>query len=257
MLIILPPSESKRPAPDAGPPVELRELSFPELNPMRERILDALIQTSGQPDAFTRLRVGPSLVEDVMRNTVLRETPTQPAFDVYVGPLYGGLDPATLTPASRARSRKAVVIASSLWGALRPFDRIPSYRLDVCSRLIGCDRLEPVWRTVLPTVLADAAGPRGVVLDLRSPGYQAIGVPAIESGRRVTIRVLPEAGARSVGNVIAKRIRGQIARHLLDVGSDPSTPDDLADVLSDRWPTRLDPPEGPTQPWTLRLRPPD
>ena len=39
------------------------------------------------------------------------------------------------------------------------------------------DRLEPTWRTVLPDVLATAAGSDGLVLDLRSPSYQAIGMP--------------------------------------------------------------------------------
>jgi cytoplasmic iron level regulating protein YaaA (DUF328/UPF0246 family) len=150
-----------------------------------------------------------------------------------------------------------VVIASALWGALRPDDRIPPYRLNVCSRLLGFDRLEPTWRTVLPAVLAKAAGPRGIVLDLRSPGFQAIGKPEGAAHRTVTLRVLPDAGHRSIGNVIAKRVRGEVARHLLETAADPSTTDELADALSDRWPVRVDPPDGPSQAWTIRIRPSD
>jgi cytoplasmic iron level regulating protein YaaA (DUF328/UPF0246 family) len=257
VLIILPPSESKRPAPDQGRPLALDDLSFPELNPMRRRILAALIETSASADAFERLRIGPTLVEDVMRNTDLRETPTMRAVDVYSGPLHQGLNASTLSKSAKRRAMSRVVIASSLWGALRPDDRIPPYRLDVCSRLLGLDRLEPAWRTVLPKVLAKAAGSRGVVLDLRSPSYQAIGKPTEMTDRTVTVRILPEPGRRTMGDVVAKRIRGEVARHLLETAADPSTPDELADALSECWPARLDPPAGPSQPWLIRLRPGD
>ena len=66
----------------------------------------------------------------------------------------------------------------ALWGALRPADHIPPYRLNVCARLVGMDRLEPGWRSLLPPLLTDAAARRGPVLDLRSRSpYEAVGRP--------------------------------------------------------------------------------
>jgi hypothetical protein len=227
-------------------------LSFPELSAMRARVLDALVETSGGPDAMRRLLVGPSLVAEIARNTALRELPARPVLEVYTGTVHQGFDWATVSTAGRRRAARRLVVASSLWGLLRPSDRIPPYRLDVCAHLVGIDRLEPAWRTVLPEVLARAAGPRGVVVDLRSGSYQALGrVP--DGGRRsVTVMADRPDGARA-GSVIAKRTRGQVARHLLESGADPADLTELCAVVAERWPARLDPPKRAGLPWEMTL----
>jgi hypothetical protein len=255
VLIILPPSETKRPPPEIGLPLDLNRLSFPPLTAMRERVMDALVATSQQPDARRRLMVGPSLAREVARNTQLRDLPTRPAIDTYAGPLYQGLDAGSWSPDAEQRAARRVVIVSALWGALRPADQIPPYRLHVCARLVGMDRLEPAWRALLPDTLADAAEQRGPVLDLRSPVYQAVGRPAGMDEDTVTLRVRPAPGGPArIGDVIAKRVRGEAASHLLSSKADPEDPLDVADLLATRWSIEIEPPAGRNRTWTVTLQ---
>jgi len=254
MLIIVPSSDAKRPPPPHGDPVSLGELSFPEITSMRERIIGALIETSAGADAFRRLYEKPTMAELIARNTRVLELPTRPASDVYVGELHLGLDVASLSETGAERASRSLIITSALWGALRPSDRIPPYRMTSWSNLVGIGRADHAWRPVLPRLFAELAGPNGPVLDLRTPAFQSLGMPAGISDRTVLLRVdLFSATGRRIGDVIAKRIRGEAAHLLLESAAEPQEPDEIADILGERWPARLEPPERRGRPWTLSL----
>jgi cytoplasmic iron level regulating protein YaaA (DUF328/UPF0246 family) len=252
VLIIVPSSETKRPPLGSGRPVALEALSFPALLPTRRRIAEALVETSADLDAFERLRVGLTLAREVARNTRLFELPAMPVLDLYTGPVHDGLDASSLSSAATTRAGECLVVVSALWGALRPADRVPPYRLATWASLIGIDRLDTTWRAVLPSVLAEAAG-SGVVVDIRSPGYQSFGMPVGLGDRTVSIRIAQGPPGHRIGEVFTKRLRGAAARYLLESGAEPADPHALADVLAERWPVRLEAPERPGKSWTMTL----
>jgi uncharacterized protein len=251
VLVLLPPSESKAPPAARGKPVDLGELSFPALTPTRQRVLDALAATSTRPDALRRLDVRPSLGDEVARNARLRALPARAALEVYTGVLYDALGWATLSASARRRGSSRLVVLSALWGALRPGDRLPPYRLPMCADL-GLGSLPLLWRPALGTVLAPLAA-KGLVVDCRSGDYVAAWpIPAELAARAVAVRVLQEGRAgRAVVSHAAKHTRGEVARYLLETGADPARPQGLAAALADQWTVELVPPAKPGRPWTL------
>jgi cytoplasmic iron level regulating protein YaaA (DUF328/UPF0246 family) len=220
VLVLLPPSEGKS-APAAGAPVELGALAFPELTARRERVVHTLIRTSsGRPaTALRALGLSPGQAGELERNAALLEAPAAPASEVYTGVLYEHLRLASLPPEARER----VLIASALWGMVRPDDRIPSYKLAISARLPRLGGLAAYWRPALREALPEPE----LVVDLRSGGYAAAWRPAgaeIVGVRAFTVRA---DGRRVPVSHMVKATRGTVARVLLCA---PAPPSDAAGV---------------------------
>ena len=248
MLILLPPSEGKT-RPVDGAPLDLDALSFDRLTPVRELLVRTLVKLcNGNPGrAADVLGLGPTQADAVAANAVLMDEPTGRADEVYTGVLFGALDLASLDPASRQRADESLAIASALFGLLRPSDLIPAYRLSGTVTLPRLGTVAGRWRTPLPRVLGEATGD-GLLVDLRSGTYAALGKPPVQLAERTaTMRVLHEHnGQRKVVSHFNKATKGRIVRGLLEAGADPRTVDELQDALADlgwtveRAGTRLD-----------------
>jgi uncharacterized protein len=243
MLVLLPPSEGKASPPRRGHPVYLTSLSFPELASTRQQVLDALTTLCGdEVKAREVLALSPGLADEVRRNRDLLATPALPAGRLYTGVLYDALGLDDLSPAAHRRAARSVLITSGLWGVLRIGDRIPPYRLSMAVSLPGIGPLGQVWRTPLAGVLPQAAG-HGVVVDLRSATYAAAWRATGElADRTVGVRVLREqAGRRSVVSHMAKHTRGLVARLLLESQRPPTSVENVAEIVSQRWDVELPP----------------
>lgn len=231
MLILLPPSEGKA-VPTRGRPLDLATLGSPALTAARESVLDALVDLAGRPDAAQVLGLGATQADLVELDAGLRTAPTARADAIYTGVLYDALDLPGLSPAARRRAASRVAVVSSLFGLVRPADRIPSYRLSGDVTLPGLGPVAGVWREHLGGAVLDAAG-SGLLVDLRSTTYAAFWRPPAELARRVaTVRVLHDDGrARKVVSHFNKATKGRLVRELLEDGANPRTPAALADAL--------------------------
>lgn len=227
MLILLPPSEGKA-APAAGPPLDLDSLAFADqLGGKRASLLDALERLAAAPrkSAAKRLGVSPGQADEVEIGAGLRSAPTAPAAEVYSGVLYDRLG----LPGLPAVARRRVLIASALWGVLRPEDRIPYYRFSSKARLGRIGPPAAFWRPALAKAMPDAEG--DLVVDMRSGAYAAAWKPRHSS--LLAVRAFTEVhGERKVVSHMAKAVRGDVARALLRTKKPPADPEAAAQAAA-------------------------
>ncbi|MFT4213198.1 MAG: peroxide stress protein YaaA [Microbacterium sp.] len=213
MLILLPPSETKRSGGRTAP-LDLDGLALPTLRPQREAVVDALVALSGDEDAAARvLKLSQRQRGDIAANAALRTGPTMAAIDRYTGVLFDALDAATLAPPARRWLGAHAMIHSAPLGPVGALDPVPEYRLAAGTALPGVPPLRRVWAPAVTAALA-AAAPR-FVLDLRSEAYVALG-PVPESSPSVYLRVVTagEDGAVRALNHFNKHAKGHLVRAL-------------------------------------------
>lgn len=241
MMILLPPSEGKARG-RRGNALDLDGLSFPELTDARQAAVDALAAASARDDALEILDAPAGAADAVAANIELRAAPTLRASQLYTGVLYDALDFDSLSTAAKRRAARRLVVISALFGALRPSDRVPSYRLSMGVSLPGIGKLAAHWRGPLAEVLPAAVG-RGAVVDLRSSTYVAAWRPTGDVAERTaSIHVVRDGpGGRTAVSHMAKHTRGLVARHLLESGDDPRTPAEVAEALAAHFSVELRP----------------
>lgn len=241
MLILLPPSEGKS-TPAPGAPVDLEQLAFAELlGERRARLLDALERLGGAPvgRAVKQLGISKGQAGEVGVDAALRSAPAASAAAIYSGVLYDHLRLAELP----AKARDRVLIASALWGVLRPGDHIPYYRFSAKARLGRIGPPAAYWRAALAAAMPDEDG--DLVIDMRSAAYAAAWKP--KRAQLLAVRAFSETAAgRQPVSHMAKAVRGEVARALLQAKKPPRDPETAAAIAehagftTDLTPTTLD-----------------
>lgn len=218
MLILLPPSETKR-AGGRARPMDVAALALPQLARQRGIVVDALVALSADEDRAARvLKLSPRQRGEIADNAGLRTAPTLPAIDRYTGVLFDALDAASLPSPARRWLGGHALIQSAPFGPIGALDPIPAYRLSAGTSLPGAGSLRSVWADAVTVALAEAA-PR-FVLDLRSEAYAALG-PVPAGIRTAYLRVVTRAGGDGADggavralNHFNKHAKGDLVRSL-------------------------------------------
>ncbi|HEY0247829.1 MAG TPA: peroxide stress protein YaaA [Gryllotalpicola sp.] len=224
MLLLLPPSETKRPGGVPGSRLELGALRYPMLTDARRATLDAVAALAQDREAsVAALGLGPTQRGEVEKNRVLESSELLPAADRYTGVLYDALDAVSLPRPARERLGRHVVIHSAVLGPVGALDGIPDYRLAHDAKLPGL-RLKALWADAAAAALAAEAE---LVLDARSQSYAALG-PAPHA---VRLEVVAEdgRGRRRALNHFNKHAKGELARAFALSGENPRTVAELTD----------------------------
>jgi len=226
VIVLLPPSETKRSGGD-GPPLNLAKLRTQALTPLRAELVDELVELAGDCEASRRaLGISASQGAEIERNAALRTAPTLPAINRYTGVLYDALDIGSVSDAAGLRARARLAIGSALFGLLRADDLVPAYRLSATSKLPGRPSLATRWRPWLEPAFAELAA-NELVVDLRSGSYAGLG--RLPTAVRVDVVAERSDGRRSVVTHFNKAHKGRLARALATTRSEP---DDAAAVAT-------------------------
>jgi hypothetical protein len=220
MLILLPPSEGKTGGGD-GPPVDLKTLSWPDLDRARNRVATTLVSVCRRSPRKAREYLGLSeaLDEDRLANAELLESATMPAGRRYRGTLHEALDYPSLPAAARRRADASLVVFSGLWGAVRPTDALPAYRIGINTKLPKIGPLASYWREPLVAALDDAVASIGA-LDFRSSGYSQMYRPSADAlSALIPIAICGPDGTKAAASYPSKVAKGRLVRELLRSGA--------------------------------------
>ena len=210
MLILLPPSETKRSG-GVGVSIDRSAIIWAALDDTRDLIIGKLVKLCGNKQAAAKaLKLGARNLSDIDANLELLTAGTMPAISRYTGVLFDALDFESLGDLAKKRASEQVFIQSALFGLLPATEQIPYYRLSAGSKLPGVN-LKKLWtyahKEVWPRMI-------GEVLDMRSKAYVELN-PVPEDRDSWFVEVLDEKSGKAL-NHFNKKAKGAFVRSAME-----------------------------------------
>jgi cytoplasmic iron level regulating protein YaaA (DUF328/UPF0246 family) len=225
VLLLLPPSETKRDGGIEGSSLDLAALSFPSLTRSRRSALAGLRLISRTlAGSMTGLKLGPTQRFEIERNRTISSSPVMPAVERYTGVLYDALGADSLDSGSRELLGRVCVIHSALFGLISGDDLVPAYRFSHDSRSPGTS-LARIWRDANA---AELRAQHGFILDLRSESYVHLG-PAPEGSYFLRVVTEGPGGTLRALNHFNKHGKGELVREIARAGHEFADADELLD----------------------------
>jgi cytoplasmic iron level regulating protein YaaA (DUF328/UPF0246 family) len=230
VLILLPPSETKRDGGADGSSLDLGLLSFPELTRPRRAVIAATRRLAKNRAAMAAaLHLGPTQLFEVARNRELGKSRILPAIERYTGVLFDALDAPGLSAEARAFAGRHVVIHSAMFGLLGAEDPVPAYRLSHDSRLPELS-LKKTWRDSISSALSARDE---LVLDARSEAYVELGPVTRPTAYFLRVVTAGTDGRTRALNHFNKKGKGELVRAIAEAGIDHGSVDSLLDWAAD------------------------
>jgi cytoplasmic iron level regulating protein YaaA (DUF328/UPF0246 family) len=137
-----------------------------------------------------------------------------PAIDSFIGDIYSGLNPATLSQTNRDYADEVLWILSGLYGFLRPYDSIYPYRLEMGYKFPASPfkNLYTFWGDSIAQQLPK----QNLIINTSAKEYTDVITPYIDKDRVITPQFLTiRDGKPTFVAVHAKIARGAFARWLI------------------------------------------
>ena len=214
MLILLPPSETKRPG-GVGVSIDKACIIWAALDPTRDILISELGELCKAPDlAAKALKLGKKSQADIEANLALMTSGTMPALERYTGVVFDAIGYDSLSPQGLKRAEQQLFIQSALFGLLPAMEQIPYYRFSAGTKLAGIN-LASLWQDAHQAVWPRLSGP---ILDMRSKAYVALN-PIPEGIASFYVDVVDSDQGRAL-NHFNKKAKGSFVRAALENGLD-------------------------------------
>ena len=213
MLILLPPSETKRSG-GVGISIDKLAIIWAALDPARDVLIEKVAKVCQKPKLAQQIfKLGPKNLSDLEANKQLLTAPTMPAIERYAGVLFDALDYQSLGEEAKVRVHEQLFIQSALFGLLPATERIPYYRFSAGTRLPGI-KLKELWIEAHKAVWPRLTRP---ILDLRSKAYAELN-PIPDVLQSYELDVFDESGKAL--NHFNKKAKGLFVRSAMTHGID-------------------------------------